>query len=232
MSIAKLLFPFVQVAVRRTRHVALDDLRRNVPVSRMLGTERGTAIDRRYIEQFLREHAGLIRGRTLEVASSGYIRRFHSGATSFDVLHVEPGHAETTIVGDLTQPASLPEARVDCFVCTQTFNFVYDLHAAIDGAYHLLAPGGVLLATLGGASPISRYDMDRWGDYWRFTDVSARRAFSRRFSELNVLTYGNVLAVKAIFDGLSIEDLPEPELLDRVDPDFQVVIGVVAKKAS
>jgi hypothetical protein len=34
-----------------------------------------------------------------------------------------------------------------------------------------LKPGGVLLATVSGISQISRYDMYRWGDYWRFTTL-------------------------------------------------------------
>ena len=228
----QLLFPFVQTLVRRTRHVHLDDTQRNVPVSRLFGMERGQAIDRHYIESFLSNNARHIRGRVLEVAASDYTRRFHSGATAFEVLHIEPGHPGTTIVGDLTQLATLPEGVVDCFVCTHTFNFIFDLQRAVAGAHRLLAPGGTLVATLAGLSQISRYDMDRWGDYWRFTSASAARLFGADFAQVEIRTYGNVLAAKALLDGVAVEDLPSPALLDPVDPDYQVVIGVVATKAS
>ncbi len=231
MSLAKFLFPFAQTVIRRTRHVRFDDAQRNMPVSRLFGAERGQPIDRYFIEQFLRTNARHIRGRTLEVATSEYTRRFHTGATAFEVLHVEPGHADTTIVGDLTRWKSLPENRVDCFVCTQTFNFIFDLQAAITGAHRLLVPGGKLIATLAGLTQISRYDMDRWGDYWRFTSASVARLFGAHFPQVEIKTFGNVFAAKALLDGLAVEDLPSPALLDSVDADYQVVIGVVATKA-
>jgi hypothetical protein len=232
MSLARLLFPFVQTVVRRTHRIQFDDLGRSVPVSRLFGAERGKPIDRYYIERFVQSQAHHIRGRVLEVAASDYTRRFHSGATAFEVLHVEAGHPGTTIVGDLTQWPGLPEARVDCFVCTQTFNFIFDLQAAVAGAHRLLAPGGKLIATLAGLTQISRYDMDRWGDFWRFTSASASRLFGERFGRVEVQTYGNLLAAKALLDGAAVEDLPDAGLLERADPDYQVVIGVVATKTS
>lgn len=231
MNIKSLLHPFVQTLVTKARTVQFDDNQRAQPVSKLFGSERGQPIDRYYIEQFLLARREHIKGRTLEVASSDYTRRFHSGASSFDVLHVEKGAPGATIIGDLTVWQDLPEARVDCFVCTQTFNFIYDVPAALRGAERLLAPGGTLLATLAGLTQISRYDMDRWGDFWRFTNASAQRLFGERFAEVEVVTFGNVLAAKALLDGLAVQDLPDPKLLDGSDPDYQVVIGVVAKKA-
>ena len=64
---------------------------------------------------------------------------------------------------------------------TQTLLVIFDFRAAIANCYRALKPGGVLLATFPGISQISRYDMDRWGDYWRFTDLSARRLFEEVF---------------------------------------------------
>jgi hypothetical protein len=228
--IRKHLVPFMQTLTRRKRPVSFDDLSRDQPVSRMFGMDRGQAIDRYYIESFIDAQSSLIRGRVLEVASNEYSRRYHRGARSFDVLHVDPRHPEATLIGDLTRMETLPEARFDAFVCTQTFNFVLEIAAAIAGAHRLLAPSGTLIATLAGLTQISRYDMDRWGDYWRFTSASAMKLFGAHFAQVKVQTFGNVLAAKAIVDGLAVEDLPSPELLDSVDPDYQVVIGVVATK--
>jgi SAM-dependent methyltransferase len=231
MDLKSLAFPFFQSLVRGSRSVRFDDPARVAPVSKLFGFERGRPIDRHYIERFVSSHGQHIRGRALEVASSDYIRRFHRGATAFEVLHVDAAVPGTTIVGDLADWQSLPEARVDAFVCTHTFNFIYDVQAAVRGAHRLLAPGGTLIATLAGLAQISRYDMDRWGDFWRFTSGSAARLFGAEFARVEVTTYGNVLAAKALLDGLAVEDLPSPGLLDAVDPDYQVVIGVVAHKA-
>jgi hypothetical protein len=226
------LWPFAQQILRGLGPVRFEDSQRNEPRSRLFGTERGTAIDRRYIERFLDARRSRVRGRVLEVAESRYGPRLGGPDARYEVLHVEAGHPGASVVGDLTRPETLPGERFDCFICTQTFNFVYDLPACVRGAAHLLRPGGVLLATVAGISQISRYDMDRWGDYWRFTSASCQRLFATAFATVEVATFGNVLAAKALLDGLAVEDLPRPELLDRVDPDYQVVLGIEAIKSS
>ena len=51
----------------------------------------------------------------------------------------------------------------------------------------MLKPGGYLLLTVSGPTAhISEYDMSRWGDYWRFTELSARKAFEKTFGQNNV----------------------------------------------
>jgi hypothetical protein len=40
-----------------------------------------------------------------------------------------------------------------------------------------------------------------------------------------------VLAATAFLQGLAVEDLPDAALLDEIDPDYQLVICVVARKA-
>lgn len=217
---------------RRKVRVIFNDLTTNQPVSPIFGLDRGTPIDRYYIENFLRKNAHYIRGRVLEVGDSDYSRRFSGGkAESFEVLHAVPGNKAATIVGDLTDPATLPENFIDCFICTQTFNFIYDLQKAVNGAHHLLKPGGVLLATVAGISQISRYDMDRWGDYWRFTTASVRKLFAPVFKGgVEIESFGNVLAACAYLQGITVEDLPDKTLLDESAADYQMLISVVARK--
>jgi hypothetical protein len=72
----------------------------------------------------------------------------------------------------------------------------------------------------------------RWGDYWRFTSLSARRTFESGFPEgdLRVEAHGNVLAATAFLHGLSTRDL-RPQELDFHDPDYEVLITVRAVKA-
>jgi len=202
------------------------------PVSRLFGFDRGAPIDRYYISSFLQKYAADVKGAVLEIAESTYSKQFDNGVMSFEVLHVDKSNRKATIIGDLTKPDSLPENKIDCFICTQTLNFIYDLKKAIEGCYKLLKKEGVFLGTVSGISQISRYDMDQWGDYWRFTDLSAKLLFEEYFGVGNVITetFGNVLAAKTFLDGLAVEDLPDKTMLDIVDKDYQITIGIKAVK--
>ena len=232
-AVIMLVDGILQFLVRKKHIVVFDDLRRNRPVSNIFGLERGTAIDRYYLEKFLKKNSSLVKGRILEVEDSFYSRKFaDENAASFEVLHAVPGNKAATLVGDLTDTATLPENAFDCFICTQTFNFIFDVKEAIEGAHYLLKPGGVLLATVSGISQISRYDMDRWGDYWRFTTASMKKLLDPVFKGgVEIESYGNVLAATAFLQGVSLEDLPDRSLLDHSDPDYQFLITVIARKA-
>lgn len=214
------------------RPVSWYNLRSTKPLSSVFGLDRGKPIDRYYIEQFLHQQRHTIAGKILEVAEDTYSRRFATNPASFDVLHVDGKNPKATVIGDLTKRELLPVDTFDCFICTQTFNFIYNVSDAIRGAHQVLKRGGTLLVTLAGISQISRYDMDRWGDYWRFTTKSALRCFADVFGETNVTVhhYGNVLSAVAFLEGLACDELT-PEELDHVDQDYQVVITIVATKS-
>jgi SAM-dependent methyltransferase len=204
------------------------------PVSRVFGFDRGTPIDRYYIERFLGQNTEDIRGRVMEVGSAAYTRKFGQGRVDqTDVLHATRGNSHATIVGDLPTGDGIPENAFDCIVLTQVLPFVFDVAAAVRTVYRALRPGGVALATVPGISQISRYDMDRWGDFWRFTDLSARRLFEEAFAPtggtVEVQTAGNVSVANCFLQGLALEEISE-ELLDAVDPDYQVIITIRAMK--
>ena len=203
------------------------------PVSRTFGFERGKPVDRWYIERFLAEHAADVRGRVLEVAESTYTGWYGGDdVTTSDVLYAAEGNPDATVVGDLTTGAGIPEAAYDCFICTQTLQFVYDVRAAVAGTRALLAPGGVLLATVPGISQISREDMRDWGDWWRFTARSAQRLFGEVYGDDNVEVrqHGNVRAAAAFLYGLAAEDL-DASALGAVDPDFHLLMTVRAVRS-
>lgn len=188
-------------------------------------------VDRRYIEAFLAAESHAIRGRVLEVGDAAYTRRFGGGRVArSDVLHAVAGTPGATVIGDLTRPETLPEALFDCFLCTQTLNFVFDPAAALAAARRLLAPGGTLLLTAGGISQISRYDADRWGMFWGFTPQSLARLLDAAFPGAHeIRSYGNPLAAAALLYGLAVEDLPDPSLLDRNDADYPVLLAAAAR---
>ena len=134
-------------------------------------------------------------------------------------------------MADLTCTDCIPTSTFDCIILTQTLQFIYDVPSAIRTLYRILKPGGVLLATASGISQISRYDMDRWGEFWRFTPLSAKRLFQEAFPEegLSVESYGNVLVAVAFLHGLAAEDLRSHELA-YYDQDYPVIITVRAQK--
>jgi SAM-dependent methyltransferase len=216
----------------RVRRVRWGSLRRLKPVSPVFGFDRGLPIDRYYIEDFLQRHREDIRGHVLEIGDPGYTLKFGGPKVSrTDVLHAQPGNPEATLVADLSQKGCLRTETYDCMILTQTLSFIFDVQAALRNAYEALKPGGVLLATFPGISQISRYDMDRWGDYWRFTEASARRLFGDVFGpgNLTMESHGNVLVACAFLQGLASSELIEKELRYR-DPDYPLLIAVRAVK--
>jgi len=215
------------------------------PISRVFGFDRGTPIDRYYIERFLDQNKSDIRGRVMEVGSASYTKRFGgTRVNQIDVLHATPGNPHATLVGDLATGAGIPDDRYNCIVLTQVLPFVFDIFGAVKTCHRALRPGGVVLATVPGISQISRYDMDRWGDFWRFTDLSARRLFQGAFAKdagqagsagsggsggVDVQTAGNVSVANSFLQGMALEEIP-PDQLDVIDPDYQLIITIRARK--
>jgi SAM-dependent methyltransferase len=216
--------------VKRVR--TFERLRTVKPISSCWGDDRGRCIDRYYIEGFLAAHRADIHGRTLEIQDDEYTRKFGTGVTRADILHVVEGNPKATIVANLVDAPEVSSNAFDCVICTQTLFLIYDVRAAIATIFRILKPGGIVLVTVPGiAHKISRHDMDRWGDYWRFTSKSIRQLFSEYFPRENVhiTVYGNVLSAIAFLHGLATEELSKEEL-DYLDPDFEVSIGVRAIK--
>ena len=203
------------------------------PVSRQFGSERGRPIDRWYIERFLKANAADVRGRVLEVAEPTYTQWYGGNdVTSSDVLYAAEGNPEATLVGDLVSGDGLAEQSWDCFICTQTLQFIADTKAAVAGTRRLLAPGGVLLATVPGISQISTVDDEAWGDWWRFNERGTRLLFEAEYGAENVTVerHGNVQAAAAFLYGMAAEDLETAEL-EHEDPDYHMVICVRAVRA-
>lgn len=197
------------------------------PVSRVFGLDRGTPVDRWYIDRFLQEASADIRGRVLEFEEPLYARRYAAHVESVAILHpTQNRHA--TIVADLGQPETAPENAFDCVIATQVLQYVFDTEAAVASLARMLVPGGVALVTLPTVSRISPGDQEAFGEYWRFAPDGARRLFADRF-DATVQSYGNVATACAFLQGLAVEDL-DPHELEAEDEAFPVLVSVRAVK--
>lgn len=212
--------------------VRFGSLRRTTPVSRKFAFGRGQSVDRYYMDRFLERHAQDIRGEVLEIGEATYTKRFGGErVVRSHVLHAVEGNPEATIVADLARGDGIASEQFDAIVCLQTLHYIYDIHAAVRTLHRLLKPGGVLLATVPGISQLSRYDSDRWGEYWRLTSQGARRLFADGFpgGEVAVEARGNVLAAVAFLHGIAAQEL-RPEEVEARDPDFEVSVLIRAVK--
>ncbi len=207
----------------------IDFLSRTTPISGRYGADRGTAIDRRFIEEFVEGHRAGITGTVLEVENGNYTRAFGSDVRKSIVIGISPGE-HITLISDLVDLKEIGSETVDCVILTQTLQFVYDLKAAAASVHRILKPGGHLVMTVPAIQPLGP---DAWPHYWSFTPTSARRIVADAFpgAAITVRSYGNVLTGMAFLHGLSLEEL-DPERVDRHDPRYPIVIGVHAVKAT
>jgi SAM-dependent methyltransferase len=239
------MVPFIKSACKKIiKSVVPPDLqhwiraeRRNLPhrvepFRRSFGLGYGQCIDRYYTELFLSQHAKDISGHVLELQDNSYTRRFGGNRVDrSDVLDIRPDYPGATLIADLSKPTGIPSNTFDCIILTMTLPCIYDVRAAISEVHRILKPGGIVLSTFPGIAQICRYGMERWGDYWRFTTLSAQKLFSEIFASESVETeaYGNVLAAVGLLHGLVVGEV-SPQQLDHRDRDYELVITVRAMK--
>jgi SAM-dependent methyltransferase len=202
------------------------------PASREFAFDRGCPIDRYFIERFLERHSADIRGHVLEIGDRGYTLKFGGKRViKSDVLHAVAGNPEATILGDLAAGKGLPRGAFDCLILTQTLHVIYDIHSAVENVQRMLKTGGVALVTIPVISQISRYDTERWGDYWRMTPLAVRRLLEEVFpaKNLTIEAHGNVRLAAAYLYGLAAEEIPA-SVLAEADPDYPLIVCARAKK--
>ncbi|UUY02948.1 class I SAM-dependent methyltransferase [Svornostia abyssi] len=148
------------------------------------------------------------------------------------MLHENAANPDATIVGDLTDPSTLPAETFDCIICTQTLPVIWDVRSALASLHAALRPGGVLLVTVPGITRALTPDRDHWGDWWRFTSSSLRRLAADAFpgGDIEVVSYGNLLTATLFLQGFAAHEVA-PRELDLHDPDFEVIVALRARRA-
>lgn len=208
------------------------DFHRITPFSADFGFDRGGAIDRFYIESFLDENKARVRGKVLEIGDNAYTTKYGGDRVlQSDILHIDHSNARATYIGDITYFPQIPSAEFDCIIFTQTLHLIYDFRSALNTCYRILKPGGCLLLTVPGITPVDR---GKWRDHWlwSFTDTAIRKLMTETFNGSNaaVTTYGNVYVAAAFLYGVGLAEFRK-EYLYHHDNSYQVIISAAAVKA-
>jgi len=196
------------------------------PLSDIHGFDRGTPVDRYYIERFLKLNSALIRGSAAELKDDGYVRRFGGSAvTKCEIIDIDRSNARATLLADLTVRRSLPQERFDCVICTQAVQFFTSIESALGNFWQSIRPGGALLLT---APAVGRLSVSIPGiDYWRLNPPGVRLLFDSWDGEVTITSFGNMRACLAMLLGEAAEELTQEEL-ETQDPAFPLISCVVA----
>lgn len=198
------------------------------PISSCYGFDRGTPIDRYYIECFLKKYKKDVCGRCLEITDNTYTKRFGAKKISkSDVLDIDKKNKKANIYGDLRDLKNIDNSIYDCIIATQTFGVIDEYQKAISECYRILKPGGTLLATVSALGVAAQLE----SSFWRFTQTSVKYAFGKLFSpeKFEINSYGNVLSGQAFWVGIAAQELSREEL-DYNDPHYAVIVGIKATK--
>lgn len=198
------------------------------PLSTKHGYDRGTPIDRFWIEKFLSLHKETIQGVVLEITDNQYTEKFGGKkVVRSDVLDINRKNKNATIYGDLRNlKDTIKNNTYDCVILTHVLGMIDQYDAALSELYRILKPGGVLLFTSATMAPAYNPETN----FWRFTAAGAKYIFAKQFgSNVLVQTYGNVLAGRAFWAGMAQEELKREEL-EYNDPRFPVIVAARAIK--
>jgi SAM-dependent methyltransferase len=206
--------------------------RRLSPVTNNWGLARGQPVDRAYIEQFLSQHRGDIRGDVLEIGDNHYTLRFGEERVRKSVIaDVSTANANATIVADLVDAPQIPDRAFDCVILIKVLERIFDVEAALRTVSRILKPGGVALIAVPSISQTGADATDPAALIWSFYPQTLRYLLSRYFNpqKLTVESYGNVKTAISFLAGLAQEDLAQDDLKHN-DPRYPLIVVARAIK--
>jgi len=216
---------WARTVTRGLERPAWGNLRRVAPISATYGFDRGTPIDRYYVDRFFTANRGLITGRVLEIQTIDHIRRYGTGVVAAHTIDINPAWRPTYCC-DLAQAGDVPTGSYDCFLLPNTLCFLRDLDGALREARRIVRPGGTILATVPAFVPLTPDMADYWhasADGWR---VIAARVWHD--CDTTVDAHGNCLAAAAAMYGIAVEELTAGEL-DVNDPRYPVLVTIACR---
>lgn len=239
-ALKKLPYPVEQQARRisnwrRGRRIIAPvrwgSMRRTRPFSARWGSDRGTAVDRVYLNRFFEGYANDIHGSVLEIQEPVFSSRYGAGITKTEILDIEPRNMLATIVADLNDLDALPKDKFDCVLAPQTIQYLTEPITGLKNLYSSLRPGGVLLVT---APFIQKIDHQAVGaDRRRFSPLGFQELLDSACvgGEIDVKAFGNVLTSIAFLMGISAEEM-WPQDFDVYDPAYPMLVTARVRRPS
>lgn len=203
------------------------NIRKHAPFSTYFGFDRGTPIDRYYINIFFATHASSITGDILELQAAGYATRYGNNVNFIETVDIEPAFNPTYCVDLCNEGATLPLARFDCILLPNSLSFFRDMKACLRNSLRMLKPGGVILAA--GASFVP---LDTAPEFQRFTSHGLREQIRDAVgsaAETQIHQFGSCVSSVASLLGLCAEELTSDEL-DQLDEHYPVTICAKIEK--
>jgi SAM-dependent methyltransferase len=200
-------------------------LKRFEPYCANWGTSRGGAIDRFYIDRFLKQELRHAKGVFLECGGDRY-RKFARAAnvSRYDVVDINAEISSLTIHRDIQDLRGITDGCYDFIICTQVLQYVENPQKAIDELRRVLKPGGCLLVT----SPFLEKDYHKLHDRWRFTR-SEIQSLLQSFRKREVRVGGNLFVAMCYWMGLGMDDIEYEDLLHADDTFYQIVLAKAIK---
>jgi SAM-dependent methyltransferase len=203
------------------------NLRRVKPFSVYYGFDRGTPIDRYYLDRFLTRHAPAIHGDVLEIQAPGYVNKYGTEVRLKHSIDINAA-MNPTYLCDLAAADIVPSDRYDCFLLPNTLNGLRDIRNCMRHMLRVVKPGGVVLAATATMGPLHGDGVDFWrmsAEGWQEIAADVWRGHDYRIDG-----HGNCLAVVAAMLGLAQEELTLEEL-EYQDDRYPALVTLYCRKA-
>jgi len=203
------------------------NLRRPRPFSDCFGFDRGTPVDRYYLDAFLKTHRAGITGDVLEIQMSQYTERYGHGVRRAHSVDISPRFRPTFLCDLARADLVVPSDAYDCFLLPNSLGNLRDVEGCLRQALRVVKPGGVILATAAGFVPLT----PDCPDYWHLSAAGWQEIAARVWPAcvVRVESHGNCLAAVAAMLGLAWEELTPAEL-DATDPRYPVLVTLACRK--
>jgi hypothetical protein len=221
----------LRLAIRGLGVPRWGNLRRTMPFSLDWGFDRGSPIDRYYLDQFLDAHRDVIRGRVLEIQAPIYTERYGHDVVESRSVDIDPVHRPSFLCDLSRSEDVIPSDHFDCFLMPNTLSVLRDVEGCLRHALRVVRPGGHILAAASTFVPFVR-DVAREGeDYWHLSAAGWREVTKKAWptGEPTIEAHGNCLAAVAAMLGLAHEELT-PEELDVFDAPYPVLVTIALQK--
>jgi SAM-dependent methyltransferase len=141
----------------------------------------------------IKQHAGYVRGKVLDVGAGSY-SRYRSFFSSSSYLRMDVFEHPNIDVVATAEEMPFEDSSFDSIVCTQVLEDIPDPMKAVGEFYRVLVDRGHVLLTTGFLAPICGDPTDSW----RFTDYGLRSLFEKQgFTVIRLEPIGGFHGVKA-----------------------------------